>query len=129
MTTRKPFRPRLPYLPPLAALILGLAASGLLAQDAAQVSPKTVKVRLDNERVRVLEATSNPGDKEGMHSHPANVVYVIEGGTLRITTPDGKSSVVQFKTGDTIWREPVTHSAENVGTTRFHALIVELKKP
>jgi quercetin dioxygenase-like cupin family protein len=120
MTTRRP-------LPLLAALLLALAAAGLAAQDAAQVSPKVVHVRLDNDRVRVLEAMSEPGDREGMHSHPANVVYVLEGGTLRITTPDGRSSVVTFKTGDTIWREPVTHAAENVGTTRFHALIVELK--
>ncbi len=124
MTTHRP-------LPSAAALLLTLialfAAGGLAAQDAAKVSPKTVHVRLDNDRVRVLEASSEPGDREGMHSHPANVVYVIEGGTLRITTPDGKSSDVTFKTGDTIWREPVTHSAVNVGKTRFHAIIVEMK--
>jgi hypothetical protein len=64
-----------------------------------------------------------------MHSHPANVVFVIEGGKLRITTSDGKTSEVEFKTGDTIWRQPVTHAAENIGTTRFHAIIVELKQP
>ncbi len=36
---------------------------------------------------------------------------------------------MEFKTGDTLWREPVTHSAENIGTTQLHAIIVELKKP
>lgn len=126
MTPRHPLRPHVILL---AGLMACCFAAGLAAQDAAKVSPKVVKVKLENERVRVLEATSNPGDKEGMHSHPANVVYVIEGGTLRITTADGKSTVVTFKTGDTIWREPVTHRAENVGKTRFHALIVELKQP
>ncbi len=126
MPNRRPSRLQLRSL---IALALGFLAFGLAAQDAAQVSPQTVKVKFENERVRVLEATSNPGEKEGMHSHPANVVYVIEGGTLRITTPGGKPAVVRFKTGDTIWREPVTHAAENVGTTRFHVLIVELKPP
>jgi mannose-6-phosphate isomerase-like protein (cupin superfamily) len=121
MPTRHP-------LPLAAALLLALAAA-LPAQDAAKVSPKNVHVRLENDRVRVLEAMSEPGEHEGMHSHPANVVYVIEGGTLRITTPDGKSNVVTFKTGDTIWREPVTHAAVNVGKTRFHAIIVEMKEP
>ncbi len=121
MMSRRPLRILSALLP------FVLAASALAAQDAAKVSPKTVHVRLENDRVRVLEATSEPGDREAMHSHPANVVYVIEGGTLRITTPDGKSSLVTFKTGDTIWREPVTHAAENVGKTRFHVLIVELK--
>ena len=122
MTTRRP-------LPLAAALLLALAAAALPAQDAAKVSPKTVHVKLDNDRVRVLEAMSEPGEREGMHSHPASIVYVVEGATLRISTPDGKSTVVTFKTGDTIWREPVTHAAENVGKTRFHAIIVEMKEP
>jgi len=125
MTPQKPSRRRLP----LTVLLLAFAASSLVAQDAAKVSPKLVRVTFENERVRVLEARSSPGDKEQRHSHPASLVYVIEGGTLRITTPDGKSTDVRFKTGDTIWREPVTHAAENIGTTRFHALIVELKQP
>ncbi|HXO21292.1 MAG TPA: cytoplasmic protein [Thermoanaerobaculia bacterium] len=125
MTTPKPHRFSLPLL---MALIL-FAVSGLSAQDAAKVSPKVVKVTFENERVRVLETVSNPGDREAMHSHPANVVYVIAGGTLRISTPDGKSREVEFKTGETIWREPVTHAAENIGKTRLHAIIVELKTP
>jgi hypothetical protein len=126
MTIRTPFRRRLPLL---AALSLCFCVSGLSAQDPLKVNPKVVKLKFENERVRVLEALSNPGDKELMHSHPANVVYVIEGGKLRITTADGKSNEVEFKTGDTLWREPVTHAAENIGTTPFHAIIFELKKP
>jgi hypothetical protein len=126
MTNRKSVRV---WLPLLTLLCLGLAVSGLSAQDAEKASPKVVHLKFENDRVRVLETLSNPGDKEMMHSHPANIVYVIEGGKLRITTPDGKSTEVQFKTGDTMWREPVTHAAENIGTTRLHAIIVELKKP
>lgn len=126
MTIRRLFRSRLPLL---TVLCLSFCVSGLSAQDAEKATPKVVKLKLENERVRVLEALSNPGDKENMHSHPANIVYVIEGGKLRITTSDGKTSEVEFKAGDTIWREPVTHAAENIGTTRFHAIIVELKQP
>jgi quercetin dioxygenase-like cupin family protein len=124
MQTQRTSRLSLPFL---AALVF--VASGLLAQDAAQVTPKVVKVKLENERVRVLETISHPGDKELTHSHPANIIYVIEGGTLRITTADGKTKDVTFKTGDTLWREPVTHSAENIGKTTLHAIIVELKQP
>lgn len=99
-----------------------------LAQKAEQASPKVVKLKFANDRVRVLETVSNPGDREAMHSHPANIVYVITGGKLRITTSDGKSTEVEFKTGDTLWREPVTHSAENIGATQLHAIIVELER-
>jgi len=97
------------------------------AQDAAAVTPKVVKIRLENDRVRVLEYTSDPGDKEAFHFHPAFVVYVMTGGTLRITTPDGKSDDVEFNAGDIRWRDSVTHSTENIGKTRLHAIIVEME--
>ena len=97
------------------------------AQDAATVTPKVVKVRFENERVRVLDFLSEPGDKEALHSHPAFVVYVVSGGMLRIRTPDGKSNDVEFNTGDVRWRDPVTHTTENIGSTPLHAIIVELK--
>ena len=96
--------------------------------DAATATPKVVQVKLENDRVRVLEFMSDPGDREGWHFHPAFVVYVVSGGTLRITTPDGKSSDVEFKAGDIRFREPVTHETENVGSSRLHAIIVELRR-
>ena len=99
------------------------------AQDAAIVTPKVVKVKLENDRVRVLEFVSDPGDKEDWHTHPAFVVYVVSGGTLRISTPDGRSDDVEFETGDIRFREPVTHTTENIGKTRLHAIIVELATP
>jgi quercetin dioxygenase-like cupin family protein len=99
------------------------------AQDAAAVTPKVVKVKFENDRVRVLEFISDPGDREGWHFHPAFVVYVVTGGTLRINTPDGKSNDVEFKHGDIRYREPVTHTTENIGKTQLHAIIVELETP
>jgi len=99
------------------------------ARDAARVTPKVVKVKFENDRVRVLEFISEPGDKEGLHSHPAFVVYVVSGGTLRIQTPDGKSNDVEFEAGDIRYREPVTHTTENISKTRLHAIIVELETP
>ena len=99
------------------------------AQDAATVTPKVVKVKLENERVRVLDFMSEPGDKEDWHFHPAFVVYVVTGGTLRITTPDGKSEDVEFKAGDIFYREPRTHRTENIGKAALHAVIVELASP
>jgi len=111
----------------LLVLAVALAAAAP-APPADQASPEVVKLRFENDRVRVLETTSNPGDREQMHSHPANVVLVLSGGKLRITGADGKTGDVEFKTGDTLWRAPVTHAAENVGSTRLHAIIVELRQ-
>ena len=51
------------WLTGIAVLVL-LGYSGVAAQDPAAVNAKTIKVKLENDRVRVLEATLEPGDKE-----------------------------------------------------------------
>ena|SRR5689334_21805912 len=125
-------------MPIVKPLLAGLAVSGLLllggagsapAQDPAVVNSKTIRVKMENERVRVLEAVLQPGDKEQMHSHPAYVTYVIEGGTARNHFPDGTTSESTLKAGDVLYREALTHWAENIGTTTIHLILVELKEP
>ncbi len=109
------------------ALLLMVAALPALAQDPVKAAPQAFKERLNNSEVRVLEYSSKPGQKEAMHSHPAVMLYVIQGGKLKSTAPDGTSKVVDYKTGDIQWREAVTHSGENVGTTEMKSLLVEVK--
>ena len=117
------------------SLILAAVTVGLLvgldapAQDPAVVNAKTIRVKLENARVRVLEATLAPGQKEELHSHPAYVIYVIAGGKVRNHGVDGKTSETVFTAGDTIYRDPLTHWAENIGTTTMHMILVELKNP
>ena len=96
-------------------------------QDPAVVQSKTVKVKFENERVRVLEAELPPGVKEQVHSHPAYVIYVLAGGKVRNYAADGKITEAELKTGDVLYREPLTHAAENIGTTTMHFILVELK--
>ena len=102
-------------------------ASVKRAQDPLVVNAETIKLRLENARVRVLEATLKPGDKEKTHSHPAYVIYVIEGGRVRTHGVDGSVVEADFKTGDVIYREAVTHWAENIGKTTIRLELVELK--
>ncbi len=112
---------------PLLALAIGLLALPAAAQDVAKVNPKTITVKLDNARTRVLEAVLPPGAKEQMHSHPASIIYVLTGGTFRSHAPDGSTTDATLKDGDVIYREPLTHWAENTGTTTLHLIVVELK--
>jgi len=116
----------------LAVALLGIAFVRSDAripdpQDPLVVNANTIKLRLENSRVRVLEATLKPGDKENTHSHPAYVIYVIEGGKFRNHAIDGTVTDGEFKTGDVIFREPLTHSAENIGRTTIRLVLVELK--
>ena len=104
-----------------------LASAAVPAQDPAVVLADTVKVKFENERVRVMEASIPPGHKEKMHSHPAYVIYVISGGKVRNHAVDGTTTDSTYNTGDVHYREPLTHWAENIGTTTLHLILVELK--
>ena len=116
-------------------LIFVLLATGFVqgdasvkpAQDPLVVNSKTIVLKLENSRVRVLEATLKPGDKEATHSHPAYVIYVIAGGKVRSHNADGTVTETEFRTGDVVYREPLTHWAENIGNTTIQLELVELK--
>ena len=96
-------------------------------QDPVVVNAKTIVMKLDNPRVRVYDVTVKPGEKEKTHSHPAYVVYVIEGGKIRNHLPDGAAVEAEFKAGDVFFRDPLTHWAENIGNTTIRLVVVELK--
>jgi quercetin dioxygenase-like cupin family protein len=112
----------------MAAFTFIAATNSVWAQDPAVVNSKTIKVKFENERVRVLEAELPPGVKEQVHSHPGYVIYVMAGGKVRNYAADGKTSETELKTGDVLYREPLTHAAENTGTTTMHFILVELKE-
>jgi quercetin dioxygenase-like cupin family protein len=114
-------------------LLFVLLAAGFVrgdvsrVQDPVVVNAKTIVMKLDNPRVRVYDVTVKPGEKEKTHSHPAYVVYVIEGGKIRNHLPDGSVAEAEFKAGDVFFRDPVTHWAENIGNTTIRLVVVELK--
>jgi quercetin dioxygenase-like cupin family protein len=111
------------------ALSLLIGPGRAPAQDPAAINPQTVHVAIDNPRVRVLESALEPGQREQMHSHPACVVYVVAGGKIRNHLADGTTSEAELATGASAYREPVTHWAENIGTTTVRVVLVELKGP
>jgi quercetin dioxygenase-like cupin family protein len=97
-------------------------------QDPVTVNAKTIALKLDNARVRVLDVTLKPGEKEKTHSHPAYVIYIIEGGKIRNHMADGTVTEAEFKAGEVYYRDPLTHWAENIGNTTLRIVLVELKK-
>jgi beta-alanine degradation protein BauB len=97
------------------------------AQDPVKLSPRMYKVLLENEHVRVLEFRAKPGESEPMHAHPAATVYSMSGGRLKLTTVDGKSSIIEGKAGSAVWSPPTVHRYENIGSTESHEIIVEIK--
>ena len=96
--------------------------------DPVALSPQLYSVRFENDRVRVLEYRLKPGGKEPMHSHPPGVVFGLADATVKTTLPNGTVVAYPSHSGDVLWRDAVTHSAENVGTTEAHYYAVELKE-
>ena len=110
---------------PMLAAVTGAAPS----LDPAVVNAGMEHVRLENASVRVIEGVLRPGDREQMHSHPAFVTYVIEGGRIRNHFADGRVVEAELETGDVLWRDPQTHWIENIGATTLRFIVVELEGP
>jgi beta-alanine degradation protein BauB len=111
-----------------------LAAFGVsrdvLAQDARTAAPRSHRVVLENQRVRVLEYRSRPGlgvCGEGMHYHPARVVISLTGAKYRVKTAEGTVVLREVGPGDVTFAEPVTHATEELGGAGARTYIVELK--
>jgi len=100
-----------------------------MAQDAAKAAPDIYKVALENAWVRAFDIRIPSGGRTPMHSHPASLLTVYTPCKVRFTLADGKKTDVDFKGGETVWREPETHAVENIGTGECHALQVEMKQP
>lgn len=66
------------------------------------------------------------GDKVVMHTQPAHVIYVLEGGRTRFTLPDGSTTERDLKPGDAVINPAVTHATENLSD--LHVIIVEMKQ-
>jgi quercetin dioxygenase-like cupin family protein len=93
--------------------------------DPVQVSPTNYRVLLENERVRVVEMSLKAGEMDETHSHPAETVYFVTGGRVRLHLPDGGTAEAEFPDGGAMWHEPWTHRVENIGTSDITAIIVE----
>jgi pimeloyl-ACP methyl ester carboxylesterase/quercetin dioxygenase-like cupin family protein len=101
----------------------------LLAQDAVQTDPKHFKVEYQDVKTRVVREILRPGETAPMHSHPERITVAIHGGQLRITDENGKSQIVEVKTGDATHLDPQTHTVTNIGTTTFEEVSTEFITP
>jgi quercetin dioxygenase-like cupin family protein len=86
------------------------------------------KVLLENAEVVVIETTYPPNTGVAMHEHRyQHVVYVVNGGTVQTSSPDGSVSTLELHSGQTLWRNPQSHSTRNIGSTTYKVLEIEIK--
>jgi quercetin dioxygenase-like cupin family protein len=105
------------------------AAAPAFADDykgPCDVAPKNCKILKEDDNFRVIDYTAKKGDKVGMHSHPAHVIYVIQGGKTKFTMPDGTTKELDTKAGEAIINPPTVHASDH--ESDIHVIIVEKKK-
>jgi hypothetical protein len=97
-----------------------------MSLDPAVTNPEHYKVIFENDKVRVLEYTDQPGDLTTPHEHPDSVMYTLSSFRRRLVSGDMQREV-EFASGTVGWLPAQTHHGENIGETPTHVLFVELK--
>ena len=111
------------------ASVMALALTGTATGSVvAAASTSTVKVVLENARVRVRDVTFAPGTAP-MHTHElAHVGVILTPGTLVFTEPGKPADTVKFDAGSVGFRDAgVTHQVTNPGPGAMRVIEVELK--
>ena len=91
------------------------------------IGSKLAKVVFENEKVRVVRYHFEPGQQDEMHGHPDSVQIVLTDARTEILTPDGKTTKVEAKAGQVLWRPALQHSARNIGDKPIDGILVEMK--
>jgi mannose-6-phosphate isomerase-like protein (cupin superfamily) len=105
------------------------------ALDAVLAAPDFHTVLFEDERVRVLEGVVRPGETVPVHTHRwGGVLYILGSSDFIRRDPGGAVLADSRESGSTpvlgaaSWGMPLTpHTFENVGSTNFHTLTVEMK--
>jgi quercetin dioxygenase-like cupin family protein len=117
----------------ISATLLIISPPAVAQQQVNQIDPVVVssdkyRVLLENEHVRMVEYQIKPGERDNWHTHPAKASYVVSGGSLKITTEQGESFLVDEEEGSASWFGTVgKHYGENVGKTPVSIVFIEIK--
>jgi beta-alanine degradation protein BauB len=99
-----------------------------MSLDPTETNPEHYKVIFENDRVRVLEYTDEPGAVTTSHAHPDSVMYTLSSFRRRLVQGDVQREV-ELREGTVGWLPAQQHHGENIGETPTHAIFVELKGP
>jgi hypothetical protein len=97
-----------------------------MSLDPAVTNPEHYKVIFENDKVRVLEYSDQPGDQTTPHEHPDSVMYTLSSFRRRLVLGEMQREV-EIDSGTVGWLPAQTHHGENIGETPTHVLFVELK--
>lgn len=129
----------------VATVMLALSTGAVMAQEKAKAEKtiaapaeqkekaekakgqSTTKVLFENEKYRVVETRSKPGEKNEMKARQDRVIYSFNAGKSRLYYPEGKTEDVSFKAGEVRFRKADKTQSENTGKTENHNLVITTK--
>lgn len=108
------------------AASVGSPASAQTLPRSFVASPDIYQVIAQNEQYKVIAVTWRPGQKDILHSHPANAVYFLTDCNLRIHAQDGSFSGAPRRAGTAFVQTPVPgHVIENIGAADCRLVMFE----
>ena len=110
-----------------AFFVAGVIAGPALAQEKAKAdAPKaSLKVLLENDKVRVYEAHVPVGTEGANIARPYRIGRALTNGTIQRIYADGKKETVQWKAGEVKELGPHTqYIPRNIGKTDFRIYVV-----
>lgn len=99
--------------------------------DPVEATPGAYKILHENDQIRVLEVTYQPGQLENWHGHPRYLVYVVDpgDGKIKVENENGEIHEYDLKTGQNLLTGPVNkHRGMNPGSKPIRLIAVELKQ-
>jgi hypothetical protein len=94
--------------------------------DPVATNPDHYSVIFENDHVRVLEYTDQPGDRTTPHEHPDSVMVTLSSFRRRLYSGEMERDV-EIPAETTSWLPAQQHAGHNIGDTPTHVIFVELK--
>ena len=96
------------------------------ALEPMTVGAKYVKKLQDTLGIKLYEFTVKPGDSVALHKHPDHLVYVLQGGKVRISFNGGPSQIMEFKAGSGFISPPLSDAGMNIGKTTIKLVVADI---
>ncbi|KDA06982.1 hypothetical protein DC31_00525 [Microbacterium sp. CH12i] len=100
----------------------------MVTEDPVVTNPEHYRTLFENDYVRVLEYTDEPGESTTAHVHPNSVMITLTDFQRRLSV-GGHEREVSLAANQAMWVPAQRHAGANIGQTPTHTIFVELKGP
>lgn len=98
----------------------------MITDDPTVTNPEHYRTLWENDQVRVLDYTDQPGDRTTPHDHPNSVMVTLTDFSRRLSAGERTFDTV-LTAGQAVWIPAQRHAGENTGSTPTHTILIELK--